>query len=97
MVIEMSASNEIGNRKLGSVPWDHEGYRGLTVHARQDVPGFDDSMIRAALVRGAMSCEEFAALDRVLNRELWALGYVARLERDLSDRSIVLVEIASGR
>jgi hypothetical protein len=89
--------NETGNRKLGSVPWDHQGYRGLTVHARQDVPAFDDSMIRAALLRGARLCEEFAFLDRALNRELWAFGYVARLERDVSDRSIVCVEIASGR
>jgi hypothetical protein len=54
-------------------------------------------MIRVALVRGALACRRTSNLERALNRELWPLGYVARLERDPIDRSAVLVEIVSGR
>jgi hypothetical protein len=54
-------------------------------------------MIRVALARGALACSRIGDLERALNRELWALGYVARLERNLTDRSVVHVEIASGR
>jgi hypothetical protein len=69
----------------------------LTVHAGTDVPSFDDPMIRVALVRGALACERIGELERVLNRELWPLGYVARLEHNLTDRSLVHVEVVSGR
>jgi hypothetical protein len=86
-----------GRRKLGPVPWHHGGCRGLTVHAGTDVPAFDDSMIRVALVRGALACGQIDNLERALNRELWPIGYVARLEQNLMDRSVVLVEIANGR
>jgi hypothetical protein len=54
-------------------------------------------MIRVAMVRGALACRRIGDLERALNRELWPLGYVARLERNLTDRSKVHVEIASGR
>lgn len=97
MVINMPPSDAIDIRKLGPVPWNNEGCRTLTVRARRDVPTLDDPMIRAALVRGASTCKRFVSLDRVLNRELWALGYVAHVERDLSDRSVVSVEVANGR
>ena len=86
-----------GPRKLGPVPWYQNGCRGLTVHAGTDVPSFDDPMIRVALVRGALACRRISDLERALNRELWPLGYVARLERNLTDRSKVHVEIASRR
>ena len=79
------------------MPWYHDGCRLLTILAQGDVPAFDDSMLRAAIVRGAMGCDRLDALDRAINRELWALGYLARLARDTSDRSVVLVEIADGR
>ena len=86
-----------GPRKLGTVPWYQNGCRGLTVHAGTDVPSFDDPMIRVALVRGALACKRIGELERVLNRELWPLGYVARLEHNLTDRSLVHVEVVSGR
>jgi hypothetical protein len=69
----------------------------LTVHAGTDVPSFDDPMIRVALVRGALACTRIGDLERALNRELWSLGYVARLEHNLTDRSLVHVEVVSGR
>jgi hypothetical protein len=84
-------------RRLGAVPWYHDGCNGLSVRAGADVPAFDDQMIRGALARGALACTRIEGLDRALNRELWPIGYVARLETDQSDRPIVLVEAASGR
>jgi hypothetical protein len=86
-----------GRRKLGPVPWYQDGCRGLTVRAGTDVPSFDDPMIRVALVRGALACRRIDRLERALNRELWPLGYVAHLKHDMTDRSVVLVDIASGR
>jgi hypothetical protein len=86
-----------GPRKLGPVPWYQDGCRGLTVRAGTDVPSFDDPMIRVALVRGALACWRIDHLERALNRELWPLGYVAHLKRDRTDRSLVFVDIASGR
>jgi hypothetical protein len=86
-----------GPRRLGPVPWYHNGCRGLSVTAGLDVPSLDDSMIRQALVRGAQTCDSLNALDRALNRELWPLGYIARLEPNMTDGSMVIVEIASGR
>jgi hypothetical protein len=84
-------------RKLGPVPWFHDGCSGLAIRARADVPSFDDSMIRGALLRSAASCERLTALDRAINRELWPLGYVAHLERSVASGGVVLVEIAAGR
>ena len=84
-------------RRLGPVPWPHDGCNGLVVQAGADVPSFDDSMIRGALLRGATACERFAALDRAINRELWPLGYVANLERNAASGCVVVVEIAAGR
>src|SRR5450756_1740229 len=86
-----------GLRRLGPVSWSHDGHEGLSVIAGSAVPSFDDPMIRGALVRGALACQSIAILGRVLNRELWTVGYVARLEPDLTNRSRLLVRIASGR
>jgi len=47
-------------------------------------------MIRAALVRGAIACKRVDQLGRTLNRELWMIGYLARLEIDVSDRTVVV-------
>jgi hypothetical protein len=67
------------------------------VQAGENVPTFDDQMIRGALARGALACKKIEGLDRALNRELWPLGYVARLEIDQPDRPSVLVETAVDR
>ena len=84
-------------RSVGTVPWYRDGYRRLSVRAGPDVPSFEDPMIRAAVVRGALAGTRIEDLDRTLNRELWPLGYLARLEPSPTDRFVVLVEIASGR
>ena len=79
-----------GMRRLGSVPWNHDGIAAFTVRAGEDVPTYDDWMIRAALVRGAIACKKADLLSRALNRELWMIGYLAKLEIDVTDRSVVV-------
>jgi hypothetical protein len=97
MTPQLSPTLVPGLRRLGPVSWCHDGHEGLSVTAGADVPSFDDAMIRGALVRGALACQSIAILGRVLNRELWTVGYVARLEPDLTDHSKLLVRVASGR
>lgn len=84
-------------RRLGAVPWYHDGYQGLSVRVGADVPSFDDPMITSALIRGVLACQRTEGLDRAFSRELWPLGYVARLETGETGCSIVLVEIAGNR
>jgi hypothetical protein len=88
---------ELATRRLGAVPWHHAGPQGLAVRVGSDVPSFDDPMIRSALIRGARTCNRIEGMDRALSRELWPLGYVARLEAGEAGRPIVLVEIANSR
>src|SRR5450756_2598013 len=86
-----------GLRRLAPVSWCHAGHEGLSAIACAGAPSSGDATIRGALVRGALACQSIAILGRVLNRELWTVGYVARLEPDLTNRSRLLVRIASGR
>jgi hypothetical protein len=79
------------------VPWSHDGCNGLALRARADVPSYDEAMVRGALVRGAASCDRVGDLDRAINRQLWPLGYVARLERSAVDEAVITVEISTGR
>ena len=91
------APTEGPSRRLGLVTWSHHGFHHLSVRVAADVPSFDDSMIRAALVRAALSCDKFSVLDRALNRELWPLGYAVRLERSVTDKAVLQVEVSAGR
>jgi len=54
-------------------------------------------MILGALNRGIRACERTDILERVINRELWAIGYFALLEPDVTDHSRLMVRIASAR
>jgi hypothetical protein len=83
-------------RQLCRLPWYHDGSSALSVLVTPDVPPSDDSMIRAALVRGAISCRSVAQLERALNREFWQIGYVARLQPDPGPRGVVLVEVSTS-
>jgi hypothetical protein len=87
----------VAARRLGAVPWYHDGYHGLSVRVTEDVPTFDDPMIRSALIRAAMACDRIESLDRALSRELWTLGYVARLDVNETGLEIIGVEVASSR
>lgn len=53
-------------------------------------------MVRAALIRGAISCRTLVQLERALNRELWQIGYVARLRINPGPRGVVVVEVSTG-
>ena len=66
------------------------------MQVREDVPTFDDVMIRRALLRGSLVCEDVDGLSRTINRQLWPIGYVARVQSDPVDRSIV-VEVSKSR
>ena len=85
------------SRRLGSVPWYHAGFSGFSVTALANVPPSDDSMIRAALVRGAISCQTVEDIDRALARELWQIGYAANVRHDPANRAVLLVEISNDR
>jgi len=97
MLPESNLGSGLSLRRLGPVPWYHAGCNGLSVVAVANVPSSDDSMIRAALVRGALSCRRIEELDRALNRELWQIGYVARATHDPANRTVVCVEISADR
>lgn len=79
------------------MPWYRAGVSGFTVTALASVPPSDDSMIRAALVRGAVSCQTVEEIDRALARELWQIGYVANVQHDPTNRAVLLVEISTDR
>src|SRR5271157_4160077 len=85
-----------GVRRLSSVQWHKDGCQGFAVRARDDVPTYDDGMIRRALLRGSLVCDKVDGLSRAVNRELWAIGYVASVHSDPADRSVV-VEVSSSR
>lgn len=69
----------------------------LALRARGDLPSYDEAMVRVALVRGAASCDRVSDLERAINRQLWPLGYVVRLERSAMDAATIAVEISTGR
>lgn len=79
------------------MPWDHDGYQRLAIWARDEVPTFDDALLRSALARCAHVNESLGVLDRALNRELWPLGYVALIEAVTTDDSVAHVVIAGNR
>jgi hypothetical protein len=97
MTLRSTPTAPPGVRRLRSVPWCHDGRESLVATVDGEIPSCDDGMIRSALVRGADASQTTDALTRVLNRELWAIGYVARLEPDLFEQSGLLVRIESGR
>ena len=79
------------------MPWEHDGCERLSIWAREEVPTFDDPILRGALGRCAHLFESLGALNRVLNRELWPLGYVALIETITPDDSTAHVVIAGSR
>jgi len=79
------------------VPWDHDGCQRLAIWAREEVPTFDDPILRGALARCAHTCHSLGVLDRALNRELWPLGYVALIEAAATDDPMAHVVIAGSR
>ena len=83
-------------RRLSPVQWNRDGCDGFAVQVHEDVPAFDEGRIRRALLHGSLVCGDVGGLTLALNRKLWAIGYVARVQSDPVDRSIV-VEVSKSR
>jgi hypothetical protein len=96
MIVRSGALTASGTRRLSPVQWNQDGCQGFDVQAREDVPTFDDDMIRRALLRGSLVCERVGGLSQAINRQLWEIGYVARVQSDPVDRSVV-VEVSKSR
>jgi hypothetical protein len=96
MLVRSGALTTSGMRRLGPVEWSHDGYPGLDVQVREDVPTLDEGMIRRALLRGSVVCEKVAGLSSAINRQLWQIGYVAEVWSDPDDRSVV-IEVSMSR
>jgi hypothetical protein len=96
MAVSSGALKAQGRRRLSPVRWNQDGCPGFEVHACEEVPTFDDGMIRRALLRGALVWKSEDALTQAINRELWAIGYVATVQSDPIDSSIV-VEVSKPR
>jgi hypothetical protein len=96
MMISSSALTALGTRPLSPVQWNQAGCHFFYVRACADVSPFDDGMIRKALLRGSLVCEKVDELGRAINRQLWAIGYVATVRSDPVDRTVV-VEVSKPR
>jgi len=95
MMIRSSALTTLGTRRLSPVQWNEAGYHFFDVLACEDVSPFDDGMIRRALLRGSVVCEKVDELSPAINRQLWAIGYVATVRSDPADRTVV-VEVSKS-
>jgi hypothetical protein len=82
-------------RWLGSVPWNQDGCHRIAVQVGDDVPALDHGMIRRALVRGSLVCESVTDLSRAINRNLWEIGYFAKVKSDRYDDGSVVVEVSN--
>lgn len=96
MMIHSSALTALGPRRLSPVQWNRAGCHLLYVSASADVSPFDDGMIRRALLRGSVVCEKVDELSRAINRQLWTIGYVARVRFDRASRTVE-VEVSKSR
>jgi hypothetical protein len=96
MMVLSGARAASSTRRLSPVQWHREGCHEFNVHVREDVPVFDEGIIRRALLRGALISEDVDGLSRVITRQLWLIGYVARVQSNLVDRSVV-VEVSKSR
>ncbi len=96
MMVRSGALTASGTRRLSPVPWNQDGCHGFDVQVCEDVPTLDEGMIRRALLRSSLVCEDVAGLSRTINRQLWQIGYVAAVWSDPVDRSVV-VEVSMSR
>ena len=96
MMVSSGALTASGTRRLSPVQWNQDGCHRFDVQACEDVPTYDDVMIGSALRSGTIGCENVGGLSQAINRQLWAIGYVARVQSDPVDRSVV-VEVSKPR
>ena len=79
-----------GMRRLSPIQLSLDGCAGFDVRVREDVPTLDEGMIRRALLRGSLVCEKMEGLGQAINRQLWEIGYMATVQSDPVDRSVVV-------
>ena len=96
MMVRSGALTVSSMRRLSPIQWSHDGCPGFDVQVREDVPTFDEGMIRRALLRGSVAWEDVDGLSHAINRQLWQIGYVAEVWSDPVDRSVV-VEVSMSR
>jgi hypothetical protein len=96
MMDRTDALTVCGTRQLSPVPWNQDGCHGFDVQVCEDVPTFDEGIIRRALLRSSLACEDVAGLSRTINRELWGIGYVALVLSDAANH-LVVVEVSMSR
>ena len=87
------AATAAGMRPLSPIQWHRDCCHGFDVQVREDVPVFDEGMIRRALLRGSLIAEDVAGLSHAIARQLWLIGYVARVQSDPVAGS-VLVQVS---
>jgi hypothetical protein len=96
MMVLSGALTEPGTRRLSPVQWHRDSFHGIDVQAREDVPVFDEGLIRRALLRCSLVSEDVDGLSRAINRQLWLIGYVAQVKSGPVDSSVV-VEVSKSR
>ena len=96
MMVRSGALTASGMRRLSPVQWSHDGCPDFDLQVREDVPTLDEGMIRRALLRVSVVCEDVDVLSQAINRQLWQIGYVAAVWSDPVDRSVV-VEVSMSR
>lgn len=96
MMVRSGALTASGMRRLSPIQLSLDGCAGFDVRVREDVPAFDEGMIRRALLRSSLACENIDGLSHAINRQLWQIGYVAEVWSDPVDRSVV-VEVSMSR
>jgi hypothetical protein len=96
MVVYSGALSAPGVRRLSSIQWNHDNCQAVDVLALDDVPPLHEGMIRRALLRGALVCHDIDELTMALNRQLWQIGYAARVESDPVSHAI-LIEVSKSR
>ena len=72
----------LGTRRLSPIQWHRDCCHGFDVQVREDVPVFDEGMIRRALLRGSLVSDDVDGLSHAVTRQLWLIGYVARVLSD---------------
>ena len=95
MVLE-GAATAAGMRRLSPIQWHRDCCHGFDVQVREDVPAFDDGMIRRALLRGSLVSQDVDGLSHAITRQLWLIGYKARVESDPVAGSVV-VQVSKSR
>jgi hypothetical protein len=96
MMVRSGAVAASGMRRLSPIELSPDGCPGFDVRVREDVPTLDEGMIRRALLRSSLACENIDGLRHAINRQLWQIGYVAEVWSDPVDRSVV-VEVSMSR